>query len=331
MGSNKFRFLPSVIFTFIFTLISVSTYAATVPTKLLKQNKITADATSVPTKLLKKNKTTTFADRKEVQQFIQSMHKKHGLNKKNLNAIFSAFGSESKVLRLMSKQYEALPWYRYRDTIVTEKRIQEGVQFWEEHKGLLKKAETKFGVPAEIIVAILGLETSYGKITGNYPVLQALATLAFDYPRRATFFRSELEHFLLLVNEGSLDPITTRGSFAGAMGTPQFMPSSYRRYAVDFSGTGKRDLIHDMADVIGSVANYMKANGWKKNEKIVLKGNASFSQKSKLIELQKNANHAKEQWIGLDNFKVILRYNHSVHYAMAVYHLSQKIRILKKG
>ncbi|HEV2524731.1 MAG TPA: lytic murein transglycosylase, partial [Gammaproteobacteria bacterium] len=238
-------------------------------------------------------------------------------------------------LRLMSKQYEALPWYRYRDTIVTEKRIKEGVQFWTEHKDLLKKAEEKFGVPAEIIVAILGLETSYGKITGNYPVLQALATLAFDYPRRAAFFRGELEHFLLLVNEGSLDPITTRGSFAGAMGTPQFMPSSYRRYAVDFSGTGKRDLIHDMADVIGSVANYLKANGWKKNENVIsglrLKGNNNLLQKGKLIELQKNANRDKEQWIGLNNFKVILRYNHSVHYAMAVYQLSQKIRTLKQG
>jgi membrane-bound lytic murein transglycosylase B len=315
---NKFRFLQIFLVTCIFTLISISTHAAALPAKTVKQNK-----------------TSTFADRKEVQQFIQSMHKKHGLNKKNLNAIFSEFGTESKVLRLMSKQYEALPWYRYRDTIVTEKRIKEGVEFWKEHTDLLKRAETKFGVPAEIIVAILGLETSYGKITGNYPVLQALATLAFDYPRRAAFFRGELEHFLLLVNEGSVDPLTTRGSFAGAIGTPQFMPSSYRRYAVDFSGTGKRDLIHDMADVIGSVGNYMKENGWKKNEKVItelrLKGKTNPLQKGKLIELQKNAKHDKQHWIGLNNFKVILRYNHSVHYAMAVYQLSQKIRILKEG
>ncbi|HXH55074.1 MAG TPA: lytic murein transglycosylase B [Gammaproteobacteria bacterium] len=318
MLSNRFRFFQGFLFTCILTFISVSAYAAADFAKSPKQNKI-----------------ASFADRKEVQQFIQTMHQKHGLNKKNLNAIFSQFGSENKVLRLMSKQYEALPWYRYRDTIVTEKRIKEGAEFWEEHKVLLKKAETKFGVPAEIIVAILGLETSYGKITGNYPVLQALATLAFDYPRRAAFFRGELENFLLLVNEGSLDPITTRGSFAGAMGTPQFMPSSYRRYAVDFSGTGKRDLIHDMADVIGSVANYMKENGWKKNEKIIanlhLKGKTKTSQKGKLIALQKNAHQDKEHWIGLNNFKVILRYNHSVHYAMAVYQLSQKIRILKEG
>ncbi|HQY22428.1 MAG TPA: lytic murein transglycosylase B [Gammaproteobacteria bacterium] len=314
MLSNKFRFLQVFLFTCIFTLIS-------------------AHAAALPAKTIQQNKSTSFAKRKEVQQFIQSMHKKHGLNEKNLNAIFSEFGSENKVLRLMSKQYEALPWYRYRDTVITEKRIQEGVQFWREHKDLLKKAEAKFGVPSEIIVAILGIETSYGKITGNYPVLQALATLAFDYPRRAAFFRGELENFLLLVNEGSLDPVTTRGSFAGAIGTPQFMPSSYRRYAVDFSGTGKRDLIHDMADVIGSVGNYMKKNGWKKNEKIIatlrLQEKTHPLQKGKLIVLEKNAHHDKEEWIGLDNFNVILRYNRSTHYAMAVYQLSQKIRILK--
>lgn len=275
-------------------------------------------------------KNTTFAKRKEVQKFIQTMHKKHKLDKKNLTTLFDEFGTEPKVLTLMSKQYEALPWYRYRDTVVTEKRAKEGVLFWKKHEVLLKKAEKKFGVPAEIIVAILGVETSYGQVTGNYPVLQTLATLAFDYPRRAPFFRAELEHFLLLVNEGSLHPIATRGSYAGAMGVPQFMPSSYRRYAVDFSGTGKRDLIHDTADVIGSVANYLKANGWKKNEKIVLKANINSPQAGKLIVLEKNANHAKEQWVGFDNFNVILRYNRSNHYAMAVYQLSQQIRTLKR-
>lgn len=275
-------------------------------------------------------KNTTFAKRKEVQNFIQMMHKKYKLDKKNLTSLFDEFCTEPKVLALMSKQYEALPWYRYRDTVVTQKRAKEGAEFWKKHGTLLKKAEKQFGVPSEIIVAILGIETSYGQITGNYPVLQTLATLAFDYPRRAPFFRAELEHFLLLVDEGSLHPIATRGSYAGAMGIPQFMPSSYRRYAVDFSGTGKRDLIHDTADVIGSVANYLKANGWKKNEKIVIKANINPLQSGKLIVLEKNANHEKEQWVGLDNFNVILRYNRSNHYAMAVYQLSQQIRTLKR-
>ncbi len=318
MLSNRFQFLQRMLLTMICILAPLYTYAETLSVKPAKKNKI-----------------ISFADRKEVQQFIQHMHEKHGLNKKHLHTCFKAFGSETKVLHLMSKQYESLPWYRYRDTIVTEKRVKEGVQFWEQHNALLKKAEKQFGVPAEIIVALLGIETSYGQITGKYPVLQALATLAFDYPRRAAFFRGELEHFLLLANEGALDPLSARGSFAGAMGIPQFMPSSYKRYAVDFSGTGKRDLLHDIADVIGSVANYMKANGWKKHEKIARllekKENKKPARKNKLITLEKNANHDKEHWLGFNNFNVIMRYNNSTHYAMAVYQLSQKIRILKEG
>lgn len=305
MLKSKFRFL----FVLIFSLMCFSSFA---------------------TESAKPTKTAPFGKRKEVQKFIQTMHKKHGLDKKNLTALFNEFNTEPKVLALMSKQYEALPWYRYRNTVVTEKRAKEGVEFWKKHNALLQKAEKQFGVPSEIIVAIIGVETSYGQVTGNYPVLQTLSTLAFDYPRRAPFFRAELENFLLLVNEGSLHPVSTRGSYAGAMGIPQFMPSSYRRYAVDFSGTGKRDLIHDTADVIGSVANYLKANGWKKNEKIALKANANTIQKGKMIALEKNANHAKEQWIGLENFAVIKRYNNSNHYAMAVYQLSQQIRTLKR-
>jgi membrane-bound lytic murein transglycosylase B len=301
MLSNKFKFL----FVLIFTLIYITPAYAT--------------------------KTATFAKRKDVQKFIQTMHKKHKFDTKNLNTLFDTFGTEPKVLALMSKQYEALPWYRYRDTVVTEKRTKEGVVFWNKHDVLLKKAEKQFGVPAEIIVAILGVETSYGQITGNYPVLQTLSTLAFDYPRRAPFFKAELEHFLLLVKEGALHPITTRGSYAGAMGIPQFMPSSYKRYAVDFSGTGKRDLIHDIADVIGSVGNYLKANGWQRDEKIILKKTSNNGEMGKPIILEKNATHAKEQWVGLHNFSVILRYNRSNHYAMAVYQLSQKIRALRQG
>ncbi len=312
------KFLRYLLCTLICTLLSAAACSASDTLKSATQNK------ALP-----------FGQRTEVKAFIQHMHKKHGLNQNNLKVIFNTFGTEHKVLRAMSKQYEALPWYRYRDTIVTEKRVKEGVQFWKAHQDLLKKAEKQFGVPAEIIVALLGIETSYGQITGKYPVLQALATLAFDYPRRAAFFKSELEHFLLLANEGALDPIATRGSFAGAMGIPQFMPSSYKRYAVDFSGTGKRDLLHDIADVIGSVANYLKANGWKKNEKTIAKPKTKrkidLRSKGKPITLEKNANHEKEHWIGFENFNVIMRYNNSTHYAMAVYQLSQKIRILKKG
>lgn len=264
----------------------------------------------------------------------------------------------------MDKQFKAGPWYRYRDRLITKKRISEGVLFWRENKVILKKAEDHFGVPAEIIVAIIGIESSYGKIKGSYPVLQSLATLAFDYPRRAPFFRKELEHFLLLAEEGSLHPTKTLGSYAGAMGMPQFMPSSYRQFAVDFSRTGKRDLIYDNADVIGSVANYLKIHGWQANTPIIhpakvsgtayktlsnpkdLKPHLSLAalskykiqslhpkklnhktQKVKLITLDSSKN-TKNHWIGFHNFYVITRYNHSIHYAMAVYQLSERIRSL---
>jgi len=172
-----------------------------------------------------------------------------------------------------------------------------------------------------------------GKSWEKFPVLQTLATLAFDYPRRAAFFRQELEHFLLLTHEGALHPTKTLGSYAGAMGLPQFMPSSYRRYAIDFSGTGKRDLIHDTADVIGSIANYLTENGWKPNARIAypttMNGNTKDS-KEKLIVLS-GPNDTKEYWIGTQNFKTIMRYNNSVHYAMAVFQLSEGIRALKKN
>ena len=280
----------------------------------------------------------SFAHRKEVKQFIQEMHQKHGMNKKTLTAHFNTFGTNQKVLALMNKQYEALPWYQYRDKIVTEKRVKEGALFWKQHEALLKKTEQKFGVPAEIIVAILGVETSYGKITGNFPVLQTLATLAFDYPRRAPFFRKELEDFLLLTEEGALHPTKTLGSYAGAMGMPQFMPSSYKRYAVDFSQRGQRDLIHNTADVIGSVANYLKTHGWRHHEAIAKKMQGTQNSHAKNSKSEKNLhivlkgpNQTEEQWLGFKNFQVIKRYNNSNHYSMAVYQLSTRIRDEHKG
>jgi len=310
----------------------------------------------------------SFAHRKEVKQFIDEMHKKHGLDKNQLTSHFSGFKTEKKILQLMSRQYEALPWYQYRKGVVTKVRIKEGVLFWKENEALLKRAENQFGVPAEMIVAIIGIESAYGKKMGNYPVLQALSTLAFDYPRRAKFFRGELEEFLLLSNEERLDPTIILGSYAGAMGMGQFMPSSYRRYAIDFHGVGKKDLIQNHADVIASVANYFKMNGWRTGENIAyqaivlgknhqkimepkdLKPNVSLkelanrynvkpkkseennkiSEKARFVALQ-NFGNSKEYWLLLHNFYVITRYNRSTHYAMAVYQLSQEIRIHKRG
>lgn len=311
-------------------------------------------------------KTNTFAERAEVQKFIQVMTKKHGLNKDRLTSLLQ-ITPDNKVLEAISKPFEEATWQKYRDRFVSTERATAGVAFWKKHEAILKKASTQFGVPAEIIVAIIGVETNYGQNTGKFPVLRTLATLAFDYPKRAPFFKSELKEFLLLLSEEGLDPNNTFGSYAGAMGTPQFMPSSWRRYAVDFSGSGKRNLIANAADAIGSVANYFKAHGWKTGAPIVTKAivkgtqvkNISIADKknpkptlplkhlvknnivpeSKLPVIEEtltsllvlnNAPNAQEYWIGLQNFYVITRYNHSVNYAMAVYQLSERIRALKQ-
>ena len=302
-----------------------------------------------------------FAHRKVVQQFIKQMQQKHGLDHAALFGLFSGFKTNTKVLALMSKQYEALPWYQYHDRILTQKRIQEGLLFWKQHQGTLAKIQKRFGVPPEIIISILGIESSYGQITGSYPLVESLATLAFDYPRRSAFFKKELEILLLLGQEGALNLRTAQGSYAGAMGMPQFMPSSYQKYAIDCSGKGQRDLMHNVEDVLGSVANYLSAHGWKPGKNVLFKTSAPTRQaleslglhrsediaiqnlrsrglaalalrlhntglkKIKIIALQKNVQDY-EYHVGLSNFYTLMRYNNSVHYAMAVYQLSQALR-----
>ena len=277
----------------------------------------------------------SFATRPEVQQFIAEMHKKHGLKKETLTTYFKSFNTNPKVISAMNRQFEALPWYQYEEKIVTKKRVRAGVTFWKKHEAALARAEEHFGVPAELIVAIIGIETSYGQILGKYPVLQTLSTLAFDYPRRSHFFKQELEHFLLLCHEGAVHPKKALGSYAGAMGLPQFMPSSYRQYAIDFSGTGKRQLLSDTTDVIGSVGNYLRKHGWEKKAAVIKKvqsadafnryaSTADKKQKLRLVTLD-DSKTTKEYWIGLPNFNVIMRYNNSTHYSMAVYRLSTLI------
>jgi membrane-bound lytic murein transglycosylase B len=317
------------------------------------------------TALNAEEKSSRFLEKKEVQTFIKEMVHKYHFSKAELTSLFRHFIPNQKILQTMKRPYEAQPWFRYQANLVTEERAKAGVEFWKEHQKILQKAEKEFGVPAEIIVAILGVETYYGKKTGNFPVFEALATLAFAYPPRAAFFRSELEHFLLLTRSQKLNPRTTLGSYAGAMGTPQFMPSSYRRFAVDFTHTGKIDLMNNIGDAIGSVGNYFKMHGWKSGESVVLKANVTnkrvkslginpkdikprttlnefrnrgvkFQSKREiknnafatLIALDKNPT-SKEYWLTLHNFYVITRYNHSTLYAMAVYELSQRIKSLR--
>ncbi len=297
--------------------------------------------------------------RPEVTTFIEQMTSKHGFDRTRLTDLLAGAKYRQDIIDAITRPAEAKPWHQYRPIFVTEERAQAGAAYWQANEELLKLAEDEFGVPAAIIVAIIGVETRYGGYTGKYRVLDALTTLAFGYPKRSAFFLQELEAFLLLTREEGLDPTAITGSYAGAMGKPQFISSSFRRYAIDFDRNGIRDLWQSDADVIGSVANYFVHHGWQRGQPIsapavgvngshthfVQAGmkpslelgtlaNAGISSplsldaatEASLIELDNGSGN--EYWLGLNNFYVITRYNHSNLYAMAVYQLSEKIRTL---
>jgi membrane-bound lytic murein transglycosylase B len=289
----------------------------------------------------------------EAARFIERMAARYRFDPNNLRALFNEAKIQSAILQVMERPAEAKPWSEYRKIFLTERRIREGVRFWQRYRALLEQAERVYGVDPEIIVAILGIETFYGANTGSFRVLDALSTLAFAYPRRAEYFARELEQFLLLTREEKLDPRAPQGSYAGAMGWPQFMPSSFRRYATDFDGDGKRDIWQDPADVIASVANYFAHNGWQTRRPVAVQiasqqaetlANSELSPKFTLAELKRQgltlaaypddltANVVKldgsppEIWVGFHNFYVITRYNRSLLYAMAVHQLAQTIK-----
>ncbi len=294
--------------------------------------------------------------------FIDEVAERHDLNAAELRGIFHGLERQDQVLAAIRDPAEALPWHRYRPIFVTDSRTEAGVDFFTEHADTLRRAEAEYGVDAEVIVAIIGVETLYGERTGNHPVMATLATLAFEYPPRAAFFRSELEHFLLLTREEGINPTTVTGSYAGAMGMPQFISSSYRHYAVDFSGDGRRDLLGSTEDSIGSVAAYLAEHRWRPGGPLVspaervgvpnvsptayrallgdgLSRDVSGSQLEKVgivaepmpgpdeqvsfIELE--GEEGAELWIGWNNFQSITRYNHSPLYALAVVQLAQRI------
>ena len=300
-----------------------------------------------------------FTDNKDVKLFIKEMGKKHKFNKQYLEKLFSRAKMYDSILEAIARPAEGKPWYQYRPIFVTDKRTQGGINFWKENAEALKRAEEKYGVPAEIIVAIIGVETRYGKHAGSYPVFDSLATLAFGYPPRATFFKSELEHFLLMTREEKFDAQKLVGSYAGAMGMPQFISSSFRRYAVDFDGDGKRDLWNNTTDAIGSVANYFRKHHWKRDQPIVDKVSVDTQRRGheKLLTKSLKPSHTQlelllggvtlprgmdkklkgkllklktqrkpDYWVAWNNFYVITRYNHSALYSMAVYQLSKKIK-----
>jgi membrane-bound lytic murein transglycosylase B len=300
----------------------------------------------------------SYASNPKVQVFINEMVTRHGFSKEELEKVFSHAHRSDAILAAMSRPAEKkLAWYEYRKIFLTQSRIQGGVTFWNQHAAILAQAEKTYGVAPQIIVAIIGVETRYGGNTGTYPVLDALSTLAFDYPPRGRFFRGELEQYLLLARAEDIDLLNTRGSYAGAMGYGQFIPSSYQRYAVDFDQDGRRDLWHSPMDIVGSVANYLHVNGWDPGKRVAMRARISGDRFENVIEkgLKPEASvkqlksvgiaplkplpddtlvalisldqpSGPEYWLGLNNFYVITRYNHSPLYAMAVYQLSEEIR-----
>jgi membrane-bound lytic murein transglycosylase B len=296
--------------------------------------------------------------RADVKGFIAHMADTSSFTKRQLRKILKAAHSQPAIIEAMDRPAEkAKPWSEYRPIFVTEKRISEGAEFWIAHRQALDQASIRSGVPPEYLAAILGVETFYGRLTGSYRVLDALATLAFDYPARAPFFRGELEQFLLLTRDSGLNPLSVKGSYAGAMGAPQFMPSNYRHFAVDADADGHIDLWTNWPDICASVGNYLKEHGWIAGEPVLSEASAAPDKAPDLdgrtLDLSETVGslHTKGvsfdsplaadapallvaadetdgvHWrVGYNNFYVITRYNHSALYAMAVYELAAAVK-----
>lgn len=297
-------------------------------------------------------------DRPEIRAFVEKVAAEQKMQPLDVYRLLAKAEPQPKIIELITKPAEKVsPWYEYRKNFMTEQRISEGARFMVEHRARLEKAHRDTGVAPEYVVAIIGVETYYGRITGKYRVLDALATLSFDYPPRAEYFKGELAQFILLTKEEQVDPLTALGSYAGAMGAGQFMPSSYRRYAVDGSNDKQRNLFADWDDVIASVANYFKQNGWVTDGPVlseaVLKpdaplnadvanlqlndtvaglrakgvdfDNAKQPETAKVLLIPAEQQAGPAYRVGFKNFEVITRYNRSVRYAMAVHDLATTI------
>jgi len=298
----------------------------------------------------------TFEDQEPIQQFIQEMATEHKFDKESLTELFKHSRKYQSILDAISRPAEAKPWYEYRPIFVNRERVRSGVMFWNTNADIIEKVATKYQVSPQIMVAIVGVETRYGKHKGRYPVLDSLSTLAFAYPPRAKFFRSELKQYLLMTREEKFNPLEQKGSYAGAMGMPQFISSSFRRYAVDFDGDGRRDLWDNTADVFGSIANYFKRHGWQANQPIAHRVSVSGLKYRSLIDgelkprfspeelrlagvilpddlpsdlkgnlIRLDSGDGPEYWAVWNNFYVISRYNHSALYSMAVFQLGKEI------
>ena len=301
---------------------------------------------------------SNYSQQPQVQAFIDRMVDEHGFDRNELVTVLDKAERREDILELMRKPAEKrLKWFEYRKIFLTQSRIEGGVTFWEENTEILDKVVAEYGVDPQVIIAIIGVETRYGSNTGRHRVLDALATLSFDYPPRSEFFTGELEQYLILAREEDIDLLTTTGSYAGAMGYGQFIPSSYRHYAIDFDGDGKRDLWDNKADIIGSVANYFHAHDWTPGTPVAIPADVEGNDYQTILDLGYKPNtvldamrhdgitpatplpdallaallrfeqqDGTEYWLGFNNFYVITRYNHSPLYAMAVYQLSEEIR-----
>jgi len=301
------------------------------------------------------------ADLPQAAVFAEEMAVRHQFDRAALTQWLAQACLKQSILDAMARPAEAKPWSEYRPLFIEPKRIAHGVQFWSAHEAQLSRAEAQYGVPSSMIVAIIGVETFYGRNTGSYRVMDALATLAFGYPPRAAYFRQELEQYLLLAREADFAPFSVKGSYAGAMGISQFMPSSYRLFGIDFDGDGHRDLWDNPDDAIGSVANYFRAKGWQSGAPVAtpatavadpgkglanrgwdyrmplkdwarvgVAANAPDQAQAEAMLLALAGDKGPEYWLAYKNFYVITRYNHSFQYAMAVWQLSQALEAARK-
>jgi len=293
-------------------------------------------------------------------EFVDEMVQEEGFEREELLQLFASARRQESILEAIARPAEkSKPWYEYREIFLNDKRLEQGVEFYAEHRATLERAQRETGVPAEMIVAIIGVETYYGRVAGSYRVIDALSTLAFDYPPRSPFFTGELKSYLILTRQQGMDPLALKGSYAGAMGYGQFMPSSFLAYAIDFDGDEVVDIWDNPVDAIGSVANYFSRHGWRPGETVVsaatvsgevpdswfvqtrkdlvpehtvagfaaagIKPTEPLDPKALGIAMKFELQRGFEYWLGLHNFYVITRYNHSAMYAMCVYQLSRQL------
>jgi len=300
-----------------------------------------------------------FLARADVQRYIDEHVASGQFNRPELEAVFANVDIKPNVLAILDRPSTSHPWYQFRSSFYSERLLNDGVAFWKAHAAALERAKTQYGVPPELIVAILGIESHYGRNTGSFRVADVLATIGFNYPRRAAYFRDELTQMLLLAHEENIDPFSLKGSYAGAMGWPQFMPSSYRKWAVDFDGSGHRDIWTNADDAIGSVANYFHSQGWIAGDDVMVpasvtpgpqidaliadKFNLHYSAtelaamgvtpqaplagnvRAVLVPLEVSPG-VTEYWLGLNNFYVITRYNKSTLYATVADQIARELK-----